>query len=550
MLNPDVDWASPFQTDRLLEIRSSGKKKMPGINAMSGIDKQIMESPVKIGKLGIEGDWHDLTFHGGPDKAILGYCSTHYADWRKAYPERADKFVPGGFGENFVTAHMNERNVCIGDIIQFGDDLQLQVSLPRHPCYKLNHRFSLKNFAPNTYKTSRTGWYYRVVREGTVSAGDEVRLVDRKWPEWTIERIQEYLHRDTTNDEMNEKLAAIEEMGKESRGIFQNRVAKARRKAEPKVEEVWRKFRVTERKQETPRIISLQLDTEEVDDELPKKLIGAHARLRLGNGMIRTYSIVSGDEGGVGIGNKFELGIALDENSRGGSKYIHENVKAGDIIDVGRITTDVKHGSMASNHVYVVGGIGITAFLAVMKKVHQINYSLELHYAVRTGEEAAFLDRMEPFRDRVKVYDKSKGERMDIPKIVKALPWNSKLYVCGPPRMMEAAKSAVEANGLSHDEVHYEAFTADVSGDPFEVVVANKEEKSLKVGEDESLLEVLRREFPDVPSSCEVGNCGTCKITLKSGQVDHRGSALDPGQLKDHMLSCVSRGIGRIVVEV
>lgn len=445
---------------------------------------------------------------------------------------------------------MNERNVCIGDIIQFGDSLQLQVSLPRQPCYKLNHRFSLKNFAPTTYKTSRTGWYYRVVSEGTVAVGDEVRLVERQWPDWTIERVQEYLHRDTNNNEMNEKLAAIDAMGKESRGMFQNRVAKARKKAEPNTEEVWRKFRVAERKQETPRVISLQLVTEEVDESLPKTLLGAHARLRLENGMIRTYSVVSGDEGGVGIGNKFELGIALEENSRGGSKYIHENVKTGDTIEVGRITTDVKHGMMSSNHVYIVGGIGITAFLAVMNKVHQINYSLELHYAVRTAEEAAFLDRTQPFRDRVHVYDKSKGERMDIPNIVKTLPWNSKLYVCGPPRMMEAAKAAVDANGLSHDEVHFEAFTADVSGDPFEVVVENKGGKSLKVGEDESLLEVLRREFSDVPSSCEVGNCGTCKIKLKSGQVDHRGSALEPEEQKGNLLSCVSRGIGRIVVEV
>lgn len=477
-------------------------------------------------------------------------CSTHYPDWRKSYPERAEKFVPGGFGENFVTAHMNERNVCIGDIIQFGDSLQLQVSLPRQPCYKLNHRFALKNFAPATYQTSRTGWYYRVVREGTVAAGDEVRLVERKWPEWTVERVQEYLHRDTENAEMNEKLAAIDALGEESRGMFKRRVAKARRKEVPKVEEVWRKFNVVARKAEAPRIISLTLEAEEVDETLPKSLLGAHVRLRLGNGMIRTYSLVSGDEEGVGIGNKFELGIALDEKSRGGSRYIHNNVKAGDTIEVGRMTTDVKHGSMASNHVYIVGGIGITAFLAIMQKVHKINYSLELHYAVRAGEEAAFLDRTTQFRDRVVVYDKSRGERMDISRIVKLLPWNSKLYVCGPPRMMEAAKAAVEENGLSHEEVHYEAFTADVSGNPFEVVVANRGNKTLQVGEDESLLEVLRREFKDFPSSCEVGNCGTCKISLKSGQVDHRGSALVPEEQNSSMLACVSRGIGRIVLEV
>lgn len=72
MLNSDINWAAPFQVDRLLEIRASGKKQLAGINALSGIDKQILPSPVKVGKLGIEGDWHDLTFHGGPDKAILG----------------------------------------------------------------------------------------------------------------------------------------------------------------------------------------------------------------------------------------------------------------------------------------------------------------------------------------------------------------------------------------------------------------------------------------------------------------------------------------------
>lgn len=94
-----------------------------------------------------------------------------------------------------MTERMNERNICIGDILSVGTDgVLLQISLPRQPCFKLNHRFQLKNFAPNTYKTSRTGWYYRVLREGTVQAGDEIQLVERKWPSWTIERVQEYLH--------------------------------------------------------------------------------------------------------------------------------------------------------------------------------------------------------------------------------------------------------------------------------------------------------------------------------------------------------------------
>lgn len=100
-----------------------------------------------------------------------------------------------------MSERMNERNVCIGDKIRIGEVL-LQVSLPRQPCFKLNHRFGLKGFASQTWKKSRTGWYYRVLEEGWMGVGDEIRLVERPWPRWTIERIQEYLHRDKNNLEM------------------------------------------------------------------------------------------------------------------------------------------------------------------------------------------------------------------------------------------------------------------------------------------------------------------------------------------------------------
>lgn len=87
-------------------------------------------------------------------------CSRHYEAWAEEYPEAKERFRPGGFGENIVTEHMNERNVCIGDVVRIGDTVELQVVLPRQPCFKLNHRFQLRNFAPQTYAKSRTGWYY------------------------------------------------------------------------------------------------------------------------------------------------------------------------------------------------------------------------------------------------------------------------------------------------------------------------------------------------------------------------------------------------------
>jgi MOSC domain-containing protein YiiM len=72
MFEPRAELASPFQEDKLLEVRVSRMKKMRGVDVMSGIDKTLHDSPIRITKLGLEGDEHDLTFHGGPDKAVLG----------------------------------------------------------------------------------------------------------------------------------------------------------------------------------------------------------------------------------------------------------------------------------------------------------------------------------------------------------------------------------------------------------------------------------------------------------------------------------------------
>jgi ferredoxin-NADP reductase len=458
--------------------------------------------------------------------------------------------VPGGFGENFVTAHMNERNVCIGDVISVGPEVILQVSLPRQPCFKLNHRFSLKNFAPETYKTSRTGWYYRVLREGTVNSGDELKLVERKWPEWTIERIQEYLHRVTDNDEMNEKLADVEALGKEARQQFQRRVAKAQRRKLHKKEDDWESFKVVSHKLETPRTVSLVLEAPPKAHS-EKYPIGAHAKLKLGNGLVRTYSVVSSSGGGTEDVRRLEFGIALDANSRGGSRYVHKSLKEGDSIQVGNVTSDVNGPTgAASHHVFIAGGIGITAFLHMMNRYDDINWSFQLHYAVRSSDDIPFRAQLKSYGDRVIIYDKSKGQRLDINNIMKTLPWNSYTYVCGPNRMMEAAKATADEVGISPEEIHFEAFSADTTGDPFEVTVANRNNKVIKVGEEESLLEVLKREFDDIPSSCEVGNCGTCKITVKNGEIIHRGSALLPDEKNVSMLACVSRGVGRIAIEV
>ncbi|KAL8418858.1 hypothetical protein RB594_002168 [Gaeumannomyces avenae] len=552
--------------DTVLEVRTGKMRSFEEINVQTGIFKTPHDGAMHVGEMGIEGDEHDYTFHGGVDKAVHAYCSAHYPSWQAEFPSAAALFAPGAFGENLVLGRMSERSVCIGDVVEVGPELRLQVSLPRQPCFKLNHRFRIKDFAPNTWRLSRTGWYYRVLRPGSVRAGDEVRLVERRHPTWTIERVQEYLHRDPGNGPMNEELASIPEFGDECAGAFRRRVAKQRakeRRAETAADEAlqWREFRIVEKRRQTPRVVSFILEaTEPVED--PELAPGSHVKLRLGNGLVRNYSVVSGSL------NRFELGVALAADGRGASRHLHEAAAEGDVVAVGRFTAGVPRAPSASNHVFVAGGIGLTAFLALVEKMRDVHLSATLHYAVRSAAagDVPFRDRVEALAARegaLVLYAADAGRRLDIGKIVASLPWNSQLYFCGPRRMMDEALRVTRAAGLGGREVHFEAFEADASGDPFEAVVVKKaaaakeEEKkevTLQVGAEETLLEVMQKEFGvgAAPSSCEVGNCGTCKIRLVAGQVDHRGTAMTEDEKKaaGHMLPCVSRGVGRIVVEI
>jgi MOSC domain-containing protein YiiM len=163
VLPPNLD--VPFQKDTLRQLRTSKMKQMRNLSITTGIYKEPRDGRVFCSFTGLESDEHDLTFHGGVDKAVHQYYPGHYPSWRAEHPDAAAAFEVGGFGENLVSECMNERNICIGDIIRVGEAL-LQVSLPRQPCFKLNHRFGIKGFAPQTFKKSRTGWYYRVLEEG------------------------------------------------------------------------------------------------------------------------------------------------------------------------------------------------------------------------------------------------------------------------------------------------------------------------------------------------------------------------------------------------
>ena len=155
----------------------------------SAIVKPLAAGPAQVKALGIVGDEQaDLSVHGGPDKAVYGYGADHYASWQKEFPRQAALFVPGGVGENLAIAGMTESDLCVGDIHAIGTAL-LQACQPRQPCHKFALLFGNNQLPKAMVRNGRSGWYYRVLREGVVTAGDEVKLHERPNPEFPFSRL-------------------------------------------------------------------------------------------------------------------------------------------------------------------------------------------------------------------------------------------------------------------------------------------------------------------------------------------------------------------------
>lgn len=155
----------------------------------SAIAKRPVQGAVCIGFLGLAGDSQaDPVHHGGPDKAVHLYVQDHYPFWREFTGGHDLLAAPGAFGENIAASGMTEETICLGDRFRLGSAL-LEVSHGRQPCWKLDHRFGRKDIMSTVVRTGKCGLYFRVIEEGEADAGEDMRLVDRSLPEWSIRRL-------------------------------------------------------------------------------------------------------------------------------------------------------------------------------------------------------------------------------------------------------------------------------------------------------------------------------------------------------------------------
>lgn len=160
----------------------------------SGIAKRPVAAAVMLHDHGLEGDEQgDLRHHGGPEKALHHYPLDHYAGWAAGIGARPLLDAPGAFGENLSTLGLAEGDVAVGDVFRLGQAV-IEVSQGRQPCWKLNRRFGVPDMSRRVQDSGRTGWYYRVIEGGRIAPDAVLTRIDRRAPDWTIERLSRALY--------------------------------------------------------------------------------------------------------------------------------------------------------------------------------------------------------------------------------------------------------------------------------------------------------------------------------------------------------------------
>lgn len=289
--------------------------------------------------------------------------------------------------------------------------------------------------------------------------------------------------------------------------------------------------------------------------ELPAFTAGSHIDLQLVNGVTRSYSLL-GDQDDR---HRYLIGVNNDPKSRGGSRHLHEKVRAGDCLTISRPRNNFALDESAEHSVLIAGGIGITPLWSMIQRLEKIGRSWELHYASRTNQTAAFLERLHRLNDPAApklnlAFDAEPGGVMlDLNRIVAAAPPGSHFYCCGPLSMLAAFEAA--ASDRPRATVHVEYFAAREKPDTeggFEVELA-RSGKTVMVPHGKSILDALIDQGMNVAHSCREGVCGSCEVNVLDGTPDHRDLVLSDAERasnKTMMICCSGAKSEKLVLDL
>ncbi|MEW2359885.1 PDR/VanB family oxidoreductase [Spirillospora sp. NPDC029432] len=309
-------------------------------------------------------------------------------------------------------------------------------------------------------------------------------------------------------------------------------------------------LRVEQLRREAGGVLSVTLRDPE-GGLLPEWAPGAHIDLEL-PGLVRQYSLC-GDPA-----DRFTYTVAVlrEDASAGGSAYVHDELRPGDLVEVGGPRN---HFALvpAERYLFIAGGIGITPILPMIRAVEAAGADWRLAYGGRRRETMAFLDELAPYGGRAEITVEAESGPLDLAALLGDPQDGTAVYCCGPGGLLDAVEERCAA-GWPEGALHLERFQAKTFDiDPaaeraFEVVCA-RSETTVRVPADRPIADCLDDAGIPVPTACREGICGSCEVKILDGTAEHRDSLLSKAEQEagQTLMVCVSRSrTDRLVLDL
>lgn len=588
-----VPTAHPVGT--LVSVNVGMPKEVPwqGKTVFTGVFKGPVTGPRRVRKLNVDGDGQgDLAGHGGEERAVFVYQVDSYRYWERELG-RSD-FVEGQFGENFTIEGLSDEEVCIGDRYQIGTAV-FEVTQPRVTCYRVGIRMNEPRIPALLVSHRRPGFYFRVLQEGDVEAGDEIVKLAAGPERMTVAEVDALLYLPGHPRQQLLRALRIPALSAGWQASFRALVAGDPASGNagliatspPPAWTGFRRLKVTGIKRESDDVISISL--EDPDGEpLPAARPGQYLTLRLqpdrqAKSVLRTYSL-SGEPGAD------YYRITVKREPRGvASDYLHTRVAVGDQLEVAAPRGTFILDNTNAPVLLISAGIGATPVLAMLHALSTEHSDREIWWlhGARSSRDHSFAGEARALvasLPNVRTYicyshpgeDDLEGREFNsVGRLTGSLlaqlepPRDAEAYLCGPAPFMEEISASLAAIGLGAAHIHTEPFgpapglTPGIAATPTRTphppagepgigptIEFARSNLAIPWSDDyASLLELA--EACDVPVrwSCRTGVCHNCETTLITGTLDYNPEPVEPPN-DGSALICCSRPHDDVVLDL
>jgi MOSC domain-containing protein YiiM/ferredoxin-NADP reductase len=568
-----------------------------GKTVHTGIWKTPVQGRCMVRRLNIEGDGQgDLAGHGGERRAVFVYQMDSYRYWQNQLGR--NDFVYGQFGENFTVDGLSDAEVCIGDRYRIGGAL-FEVTQPRVTCYRLGIRMNRPEMAALVVKHGRPGFYFRVLEEGEVEAGDEITRVASGPERMSVSEIDALLYMPGHPRDQLERALRIPTLSSGWRRSFETLLTQERKggattgnagltaaSGPPPAWRGFRPFRLSRKVRESGNVISLVLEPTD-GQPVAAALPGQFVVLRLGPpsapALMRSYSL-SGEPGAT----YYRVSIKREAHGAAGA-YVDDELQVGDIVPASAARGSFTLRPGDTPVVLLSAGIGMTPVLAMLHALAAEASTREIWwlYGTRSGHEHPFavetrglLKTLAHHHSHICYSSPDPEDRPNVDydapgrlntRVLQELdlPRDGDFYICGPSTFMSDLTAGLAASGVARDRIHTEMFGAGPSNTPG-IAASPSRPPHLPAGlpgsgplvsfarsglnvrwepRFQSLLELA--EACDVPVrwSCRTGVCHTCETGLVAGKIGYRPDPVD-APADGNVLICCSQPEGDIVIDL